>query len=62
MKKGKLTNAEYIAEARAQYHDEGTIEVDDKAKLSRSPDNDGAYVQAWVWVARADVIAAREAS
>jgi hypothetical protein len=38
--------------ARKQYEDEGTIEIDNDAKVSRAygnPDS-GAYVEAWVWV------------
>ena len=41
-----------IAAARSQYQSEGEIEIDENAKLSRAegnPDN-GAFVQAWVWV------------
>ena len=44
-----MTNQEFIDAARAQYEDEGTIEIDDTAVVSRGSDN-GAYVQAWVWV------------
>ena len=44
-----MTNQEFIEAARAQYEDEGTIEIDDNAVVSRGSDN-GAYVQAWVWV------------
>lgn len=41
-----------IAAARGQYQTEGEIEIDDNAKLSRAEGNpdDGAFVQAWVWV------------
>lgn len=35
--------------AKDQHQDEGTIEVDDGAIVSEGNDN-GAYVQAWVWV------------
>jgi hypothetical protein len=35
--------------ARELYHDEGEIEVDADARVSRGND-DGAYVEAWVWV------------
>ena len=45
----KITNAQYVATARRLYHDDGEIEVDDNAKVSRGAD-DGVYVQAWVWV------------
>lgn len=39
----------YIEAAKAEYEREGEIEFDDDATVSRSADN-GAYVQAWVWV------------
>lgn len=39
----------YRAAAVDRYDDEGTLEIDDDATVSRSPDG-GAYVQAWVWV------------
>jgi len=35
--------------AKALYQEEGRIEIDDNAKISRGTE-DGAYVQAWVWV------------
>ena len=35
--------------AREEYVREGEIEVDDNAVVSEGDDN-GAYVQAWVWV------------
>ena len=31
------------------YHEDGEIEIDDSAEVSIGGD-DGAYVQAWVWV------------
>lgn len=46
--------AKYRAAAKRLYHDEGTIEVDDNAVVSIG-DDDGAYVQAWVWVYRSDL-------
>lgn len=50
MKKRKgMSRKEYIEAARLIYADEGVIEIDDSAKVSRGEDN-GAYVQAWVWV------------
>jgi len=39
--------------ARDEYEREGEIEIDDNAKLSEGDDN-GAYVQAWVWVSFVD--------
>ena len=30
--------------------DEGSVEVDDEALVSRADDEDGAYVEAWIWV------------
>ena len=44
-----MNNAEFREAAKAQYEDEGSIEIDDNAAVSRGSDN-GAYVQAWVWV------------
>jgi hypothetical protein len=47
-----------VAAARAQFHDEGTIEIDEDAPVSRAADNcdRGAYVQAWVWVDDEDAV------
>lgn len=39
----------YRNQARAIHAEEGEIEIDDNAKISRG-DDAGAYVQAWVWV------------
>lgn len=39
----------YREAARAQYEDEGTLEIDEGALVSEGCDP-GAYVQAWVWV------------
>lgn len=52
------TDQQMIEAARRQYEDEGSIEIDDEAKISRSDDNEdkGAYVQAWVWVYDEDVL------
>jgi hypothetical protein len=44
-----------IAAAERIHGDEGTLEVDDNAKVSRGTDADGCYVQAWVWVYYSDV-------
>lgn len=44
-----MTNVEYRAAARIQYGTEGMIEIDENAPVSRGAD-DGAYVQAWLWV------------
>jgi hypothetical protein len=46
------TDEQMRAAAKAQYEDEGSIEIDDDALISRAkPNSDkGAYVQAWVWV------------
>lgn len=38
-----------IGLARSQYEEEGHTEIDDNAPLSEGDDN-GCYVQAWVWV------------
>jgi hypothetical protein len=41
-----------IEAARRIFQEEGTIEIDDEATISRAEKNpeQGAYVQAWVWV------------
>ena len=47
------TDAQMVAAAQTRFiHEEGNIEVDDAAKISRADGNPsrGAYVQAWVWV------------
>lgn len=53
-----MTDEEYRKAAREQYGDEGQIEIDDEAPVSSQgpgPDMpEGAYVQAWVWVANLD--------
>lgn len=41
--------AEIITMAKDRHGEEGEVEIDDNAKLSEGDDN-GAYVQAWVWV------------
>ena len=43
---------EYVAAAKALYHEEGILEIDHGAQVSRSVE--GAYVQAWVWVSDSD--------
>lgn len=40
---------EIVEHARDNYEEEGRIEIDDDAKLSDGDDN-GTYVQAWVWI------------
>ncbi len=42
---------DYRAAAKATYHKDGEIEIDEEATVSFGDDN-GAYVQAWVWVGR----------
>lgn len=50
-KKSRPSNAAIIKEAKRLYDDEGTLEIDDNAKISIADgESDGAYVQAWVWV------------
>ena len=44
-----MTDNEFIDRARAEYGEEGRIEIDDGAKISRGSEY-GAYVAAWVWV------------
>lgn len=52
MDKDGLTKAQresYIRRAKEQYEEEGSIEIDDHAKLSVGGEK-GCYVEAWVWV------------
>lgn len=44
------SNDVIIKVAHKQYAQDGQIEIDDNATVSRG-DDPGAYVQAWVWVA-----------
>lgn len=54
-KKLKLIPVEkYVSFAKRRFHDEGTLEIDDRAIISRSHDDLGAYVQAWIWVSDED--------
>jgi len=46
----KKQREDYIQRAKAQYEEEGSVEIDDNAKLSVGMDK-GVYVEAWVWVA-----------
>lgn len=52
---GRISAQEYqrrkriVELARLQHHVEGEVEVDSCARLSEGDDN-GCYVQAWVWV------------
>lgn len=45
--------AAIIELARAKHASEGEIEIDGNAKLSEGDEN-GCYVQAWVWVGFAE--------
>ena len=42
-------NERYRIAAKNEYQDPGRIEIDDDAVVSKSED-DGAYVQAWVYI------------
>jgi hypothetical protein len=44
-----VEKARYRARAKERYEREGEIEIDANAQVSMGDDN-GAYVQAWVWV------------
>lgn len=47
----------FVQAAKRLFTDEGTLEVDDGATVSRNDvknESDGAYVQAWVWVSNQD--------
>ncbi len=54
MASGQYSDAAYRRAARAEYHREGEVEIDDNAVISRG-DDAGAYVQAWVWVSDEEV-------
>ena len=43
-------DADYRDAANAIHHDEGLMEIDPDAAVSRTEGEPGAYVQAWVWV------------
>ncbi len=51
------TNKQYRAAAKLAHHVDGEIEIDDKAKISKDPKNEdqGAYVQAWIWVSDEEI-------
>ena len=51
------SEAAYRQAAKRMFHDEGTLEVDENAVVSQAEGNEdeGAYVQAWVWVRDEDV-------
>lgn len=44
----------YSAAAQRIHGDEGQVEIDDRAPISRGEDP-GAYVQAWVWVPESEL-------
>ena len=53
----KISNKRFVRAAREMYQDDGTLEVDDGAKVSRASAKEGgieaaggAYVAVWVWV------------
>lgn len=51
----RITDPQFRAAADAAYGDEGRIEIDEGAIVSRNTDgDDGAYVQAFVWVENDD--------
>ena len=39
----------FRSRAQELYHSDGYIEIDSDARISRG-DDEGAYVEAWVWV------------
>ena len=48
----RITDERHVAAAKALYNEEGILEVDRGALVSHS--EEGAYVQAWVWVSDPD--------
>lgn len=51
------SDGNWISTAQALYQEDGRIEIDDNAEISNEPGDrdEGAYVQAWVWVERSEV-------
>jgi|GEM_PF-2214309 len=47
-----ISDDKYRSMAREMYAAQGAVEIDADAKVSRSADESGAYVQMWVWVGR----------
>ena len=47
--------AKFREQAAKKFHDEGTIEIDDEPTVSCADPEEGAYVQAWVWVPRDEI-------
>jgi hypothetical protein len=51
----KISDEAFIQAAKALFEQEGKLEIDADAKVSRNEGgDDGAYVQAWVWVENED--------
>jgi hypothetical protein len=50
----RISNNQYRVAAAKKWEKEGEIEIDSDAEVSRSADN-GAYVQAWVWISDDDI-------
>lgn len=46
----QMSDRWYLKTAKTEIHKDGEVEIDSNAIVSRGAD-DGAYVQAWVWVA-----------
>jgi hypothetical protein len=45
-----MTDEQYRVKAKEEYGEDGSIEFDEDAVVS--PSEEGAYVQAWVWVSK----------
>ena len=48
--------AAYRRSAQRLFHDPGRIEIDNSAPISADEPDQGAYVQAWVWVSVNDAL------
>ncbi len=59
MKKVKITDEQYRQAAIGIHTEDGVLEIDSDAKVSRG-DDPGAYVQAWVWVYDSDITGEEE--
>lgn len=54
---GNVEDDWYVQQAKREFHDEGFIEIDDRAVVSISEsEGDGAYVMGWLWVEKPGLV------
>lgn len=41
---------QYVRAAKEHYEEEGILEIDENARVSRATEEHGAYVEAWIWI------------